>query len=133
VFKLNKETSTIDGEILKPFLVENKIVYCSDSRGRTKIKHLKDFDFKIEKEKKVISKVLLVKPKKKNKEAQKVVQKKVEIKVEQVAKEIPAIKKIDVEIEVGNKETQILVPKNVDLKEMKEANALGKISNENYI
>jgi len=49
MFKLNKEVKTITGEILKPFLVENKTVYCLNRSGKTIIKKLEDFNFDIEK------------------------------------------------------------------------------------
>tara|TARA_Y100000310_G_C20603430_1_gene774249 strand:+ start:921 stop:1499 length:579 start_codon:yes stop_codon:yes gene_type:complete len=51
MFRINKPTATNSGEVLKPFLVENKTVYCFDYAGRTIIKTLDDFNFDIEKKK----------------------------------------------------------------------------------
>jgi hypothetical protein len=45
MFALNKEIATKSGEVVKPFLVENKLVHCFDHSGRTIYKKLDDFNF----------------------------------------------------------------------------------------
>ncbi|HUS49827.1 MAG TPA: hypothetical protein VMZ91_06660 [Candidatus Paceibacterota bacterium] len=54
MFKLNEVITTKKGEKLKPFLVQNNMVYCFTSNGQTVIKELTEFDHTPKKEKEVI-------------------------------------------------------------------------------
>ena len=55
MFELNKVIRTIDGEILRPFVVQGEVVLCSDRNGNTVRRKLSDFDFSIEEEDEVIT------------------------------------------------------------------------------
>jgi len=55
MFELNKVTRTIDGEVLKPFVVQGDIVLCSDRNGNTLKRKLSDFDFSIEEEEQIVT------------------------------------------------------------------------------
>jgi len=48
MFRLNKETTTLDGEVLTPYLVENKFVYCWNSNSKTTVREISDFNMTTE-------------------------------------------------------------------------------------
>ena len=43
MFRINKETKTITGELVIPYMVENHSVYCWDRAGNTIVKKMEDF------------------------------------------------------------------------------------------
>ncbi len=60
MFKLNKPTRTIKGELVVPFLVEGRLVHVIDMNKTQKIVDLSDFDFE-KKEKSIKPNIIMVK------------------------------------------------------------------------
>jgi len=43
MFRLNQEATTITGELVTPYMVENSSIYCWNRQGKTVVKNIKDF------------------------------------------------------------------------------------------